>query len=54
MKNARLLLAVLAVVAAGPAHADATDDFNALLDESWEWQLETDPMFASRLGDQPL
>jgi uncharacterized protein (DUF885 family) len=33
--------------AAGPA-----EDFQALLDETWEWQLNENPMRASRLGDR--
>jgi prolyl oligopeptidase len=34
-------------VSAGP-----TEDLNALLDESWERQLENYPMYASQLGDR--
>ena len=34
------------------ALADANDDFQALLDEAWEWQLASEPMLASRLGDR--
>lgn len=40
-------LAPFADVAAAPA-----DDFQALLDEAWEWRLSDDPVFASRLGDR--
>jgi prolyl oligopeptidase len=32
---------------AGPA-----EDFNALLDEAWEWQLRENPVMASGLGDR--
>ncbi len=44
----------MALIALAPALAlaDANDDFEALLDEVWEWQLEADPMLASRLGDR--
>ena len=41
------MLAPFADVAAAPA-----DDFQALLDEAWEWRLSDDPVFASRLGDR--
>lgn len=34
------------------ANADPADDFQALLDESWEWQLVQNPVFASSLGDR--
>ena len=42
-----LVLALSSVAVAGPA-----DDFEALLDEAWEWQLRENPMFASSLGDR--
>jgi uncharacterized protein (DUF885 family) len=32
--------------------AAPTDDFAALLDEAWEWQLAQYPLLASRLGDR--
>jgi len=34
-------------VSAGP-----TEDFQALLDEAWEWQMDEFPVWASRLGDK--
>jgi prolyl oligopeptidase len=34
------------------ALADAGEDFNALLDEAWEWHLAENPMVASRAGDR--
>jgi uncharacterized protein (DUF885 family) len=34
------------------ANADSTAEFNAILDEAWQWQLEADPIFASDLGDR--
>ena len=34
------------------ALADPTADFQALLEESWEWQLLQNPVFASSLGDR--
>jgi prolyl oligopeptidase len=41
------LILVAQVAIAGPA-----EDFSALLDEVWEWQLSENPMFASQLGDR--
>jgi uncharacterized protein (DUF885 family) len=41
------LLLACTVSAAGP-----TEDFHALLDDAWEWQLDEYPVFASRLGDR--
>ena len=34
------------------ALADAGEDFNALLDEAWEWHLAENPMVASGAGDR--
>ena len=34
------------------AHADPGGDFRTLLDETWEWQLVQNPVFASSLGDR--
>ena len=33
------------------AFADANSDFEALLDRHWEWVMQDNPTFASRLGD---
>lgn len=52
MKNALSVLATLLLAATGPAYGAAADDFAALLDEAWEWQLSSYPMFASQLGDK--
>ena len=35
-----------------PAYAGPAEDFQALLDEAWEWQLAENPVRASRLGDR--
>ncbi|MEX0708216.1 MAG: DUF885 domain-containing protein [Woeseia sp.] len=42
------------ILAFGPvtAAADANDDFEALLNDAWEWQLSENPVMASHLGDQ--
>ena len=34
------------------AHADPAADFQALVEEAWEWELEQYPVFASSLGDR--
>jgi prolyl oligopeptidase len=48
----RLIPATLALLLVTPAMAAPADDFAALLDEAWEWQLREYPVFASRLGDR--
>ena len=54
MMPVKLRLAAVAILVAAPfaVQADAEDDFRTLLDEAWEWRLESDPVFASRLGDR--
>ena len=47
-----LITAVLSLQGAEFAAADATADFQALLDESWEYQMQAFPTFASDLGDR--
>ena len=44
--------AISAVLLSGPVQADATADFNALLDEVWENTMSDFPTFASSLGDR--
>jgi prolyl oligopeptidase len=34
------------------AYAGPTEDFEALLDDAWEWQLVQNPIYASSLGDR--
>lgn len=46
------LTILLTLTAGNVADAAPADDFRALLSEAWEWQLEDDPVFASRLGDR--
>lgn len=48
----RMFAAMLALVTVSPALAGAGDDFKALLDEAWEFQMSEFPMFASYLGDR--
>jgi len=52
MSNARNLAISLIFLTNLAANADPADDFRALLDESWEWQLVQNPVFASSLGDR--
>ena len=52
MKQLRVIIAIgLGSFSAGVL-ADAASDFEALLDEHWEWQLQQNPVRASRLGDR--
>ena len=54
MKQAivKVLATVFAVLLAGPVYADASAEFNGLLDEVWESQMADFPTFASSLGDR--
>ena len=52
MKTPKILLTALLVISSGAAMADASDDFATLLDEHWEWRMNTSPVFASMLGDR--
>ncbi len=46
------LTAVVLLMTAFSAHADPAEDFAMLLHDAWEWQLNENPVFASRLGDR--
>jgi len=52
MPNARILAVSLIFLTNLTANAGPVDDFRALLDEAWEWQLVQRPVFASSLGDR--
>jgi len=52
MKKAQLVLFALILGFTQYSIAAPKDDFNALLNESWEWSLVEYPMFASQLGDR--
>jgi prolyl oligopeptidase len=52
MKTAHIAFISLILGCAQLVHATAADDFSALLDEAWEWQLAQNPTMASRLGDR--
>jgi len=43
--------ALILTLLPGVGAANADRDFEALLDEVWEWQLAENPLFASQLGD---
>ncbi|MDJ0940429.1 MAG: DUF885 domain-containing protein [Woeseiaceae bacterium] len=48
----RFTTLLVALFATSTVLADATSDFNALLDEVWEYRLDQFPTFASYLGDR--
>jgi prolyl oligopeptidase len=52
MNATRIALATLFITVSSLSVADTAEDFSALLDEAWEWQLAENPMFASDLGDR--
>lgn len=52
MQIRRYLIVMFAALLGGNALADATAEFNALMDEEWEARLANNPVFASQLGDK--
>lgn len=52
MRKASSILCTLILSFAQPGLAAPADNFSALLDEVWQWQLAEYPMFASQLGDR--
>jgi uncharacterized protein (DUF885 family) len=52
MNRIRILLLCLSMSMANTAFADATSDFQTLLDEHWEWTLVNSPVLASTMGDR--
>ena len=52
MRTRFLLTLATGLLVSQAALADAGEDFNALLDEAWEWHLAENPMVASRAGDR--
>ncbi len=52
MPITRCFVISLIILINSAAHAGPTEDFEALLDDAWEWQLEENPIFASSLGDR--
>ncbi|MEP6259888.1 MAG: DUF885 domain-containing protein, partial [Marinomonas sp.] len=45
-------LAVIAALAAAPAHAGPAEDFETLREDVWQRTLDDNPMLATRLGDR--
>jgi prolyl oligopeptidase len=52
MKLIKVAFVFWSLATAGTAIADATADFNALLDEHWAWTLANSPVMASMMGDR--
>jgi prolyl oligopeptidase len=52
MHKFRFPVIFLIVFSGLAAHAGPAEDFEALLDDTWEWQLTENPVRASRLGDR--
>ena len=51
MKSLRILLMSL-LLGSATSYADTSGDFATLLDEHWEWQMATHPLWASSMGDR--
>ncbi len=52
MPITRCFVISLIILINSAAYAGPTEDFEALLDDAWEWQLVQNPVFASSLGDR--
>ena len=52
MRKIQLAVVFYFVISGLLAHAGPAEDFQALLDETWDWQLAENPVRASRLGDR--
>ena len=52
MKLIGIALLALSLSFAAGAHADASSEFQALLDEHWDWTLANSPVMASMMGDR--
>jgi prolyl oligopeptidase len=52
MQIVRVALCTLVLGLAQTSLAGPSEDFEALLEEAWEWQLKENPMMASGLGDR--
>jgi len=52
MQFVRIVLCTLVLGFAQASLAGPSEDFEALLNEAWEWQLKENPMMASGLGDR--
>ena len=52
MQMLRTTVVIITLCFSATAYGTASDDLNALIDETWEALLAFSPMFASQLGDQ--
>ncbi len=52
MSMIRNTTAILLILIGNSAYPAARDDFAALLEDAWEWQLRENPVMASSLGDR--
>jgi len=52
MRNFQLAIIIFFTFSGLPVQAGPAEDFQALLDDAWEWQLSENPVRASRLGDR--
>jgi len=52
MPSSRLLAVLTLFLASSGALAGPVEDFQQLLEEAWEWQLDENPVWASMLGDR--
>jgi len=52
MRRFKTLAATTLLIVGSCAHADPAEDFATLLSDAWEWHLNENPVFASRLGDR--
>ncbi len=48
---AQIVVLLLVLVPAMPGFAAATDELNKLVDESWEFDVREDPLYATQAGD---
>jgi prolyl oligopeptidase len=52
MHRIKIITSLLLLIMGNSVAAGPTEDFNAILNEAWEWRLAVSPEFASRLGDR--
>jgi prolyl oligopeptidase len=52
MTRSRICSIICLLLLVNAVHADPAGDFQALLDDEWDWQLRENPVRASRLGDR--
>lgn len=52
MKLRRTLAIAMVTLAGAMASAEPTEEFRALLDDTWQWSMDENPVWASMLGDR--